>query len=147
MTSKPETHIKSRKIVDYNSMLLDVAGLLESTRHASVRATNAIMTATYWEIGRRVVEYEQGGGAMAQYGQELLLRISSDLTARFGKGFSGDNLETMHLFYRPYGSINIKNVSSSMPVKSETLSRIFHANRFRGPVSSPMIAYRDKSHG
>lgn len=137
MTRKPESRIKSRKIVDYNSMLIEVAGLLESARHASFRATNAIMTATCWEIGRRIVDYEQGGGARAQYGQELLPRLSADLTARFGKGFSGDNLETMRLFYRPYGSINIKNASSSMPVKSETLSRIFHANRFRGRFPFP----------
>ena len=41
----------------YNSILTDVAQLLESARRASVRTTNAIMTATYWEIGRRIVEY------------------------------------------------------------------------------------------
>jgi hypothetical protein len=47
MTRKLDPRIKSRKIVDYNSMLAEVAGLLESARRASVRATNAIMTATY----------------------------------------------------------------------------------------------------
>ena len=44
------------------------------------------MTATYWEIGRRIVEYEQGGAERAEYGDQLLIRLSRDLTARFGIG-------------------------------------------------------------
>lgn len=133
--------MKSHKIMGYKSMLGEVAALLELSRRASVRATNAIMTATYWEIGRRIVDFEQGGGARAQYGQELLPRLSADLTARFGKGFSVDNLETMRLFYRTYASINVKNVSSSMPVKSETLSRKFTAIDFASRFPLPWSHY------
>jgi predicted nuclease of restriction endonuclease-like (RecB) superfamily len=57
------------------------------------------MTATYWEIGRRIVEFEQGGGKRAQYGKALLKRLSEDLARRFGRGFSERNLEQMRLFY------------------------------------------------
>jgi hypothetical protein len=48
---------------------------------------NSIMTATYWAIGRRIVEEGLGGRARAEYGEELIARLSRDLTARFGKGF------------------------------------------------------------
>jgi hypothetical protein len=48
---------------------------------------NALMTATYWEVGRRIVEFEQGGEKRAGYGEELLARLADDLTARFGRGF------------------------------------------------------------
>ncbi len=61
MTKKRETLMKSHKIIGYKSMLGEVAALLELSRRASVRAINSIMTATYWEIGRRIVEFEQKG--------------------------------------------------------------------------------------
>jgi predicted nuclease of restriction endonuclease-like (RecB) superfamily len=57
------------------------------------------MTATYWEIGRRIVEFEQRGAERAQYGKGLLKRLSGELVARFGRGFSQDNLERFRLFY------------------------------------------------
>ena len=84
---------------DYNAILAEMVGLLESARRASARAVNAVMTATYWEIGRRIVEYEQGGEGRAEYGAKLMIRLSADLTQRFGRGFSKRNLELMRLFY------------------------------------------------
>src|SRR5690349_17159885 len=60
------------------------------------------MTATYWSVGRRIVESEQGGEGRARYGKALLKRLSADLTSRFGRGFSVDNLEMMRLFYLTY---------------------------------------------
>jgi predicted nuclease of restriction endonuclease-like (RecB) superfamily len=91
----------------YDSVLADMVGLLESARLASARAVNAIMTATYWEIGRRIVEYEQGGKGRAAYGEELLKRLSADLTRRFGRGFSRQNLQQMRQFYLAYPSDRI----------------------------------------
>ena len=50
------------------------------------------MTATYWEIGRRIVEFEQGGEKRAEYGEALLQRLAQDLNAKFGRGFGRSNL-------------------------------------------------------
>ncbi len=83
----------------YDSVLSEVVRLLEDLCRASARAVNAVMTATYWEVGRRIVEGEQSGSRRAGYGKELLKRLSSDLTERFGRGFSRRNLEQMRLFY------------------------------------------------
>jgi hypothetical protein len=85
-------------LADYDGILSDVVSLLESARRTSARAVNVVMTATYWEIGRRVVQHEQGG-RRAEYGQTLLSRLSIDLTAKYGRGFSKRNLEQMRLFY------------------------------------------------
>lgn len=104
----------------YNAMLSDLAGLLEQARRASIRVVNAIMTATYWEIGRRIVEYEQAGAVRAEYGSALLKRLSGELTRKFGRGFSVDNLETMRLFYQTYPDVWEQ---AAIP-KSETASRI-----------------------
>jgi len=55
----------------YDGLLTGVSELLEQARHAAARSANAIITATYWEMGRRIVEYEQAGKDRAQYGEEL----------------------------------------------------------------------------
>jgi predicted nuclease of restriction endonuclease-like (RecB) superfamily len=91
--------IKSPKISGYETILREVAGLLESARRASVRTTNTIMTATYWEVGRRIVEFEQSGRGKADYGKKVIERLSHDLTDKFGRGFSRRNIEQMRLFY------------------------------------------------
>jgi predicted nuclease of restriction endonuclease-like (RecB) superfamily len=84
---------------NYNEVLGRIVGLLETARRASARSVNTIMTATYWEIGRQIIEGEQSGSHRAAYGERLLRRLSEDLTARFGKGFSERNLKYMRMFY------------------------------------------------
>jgi len=66
--------------------------LLEGARRISARAVNAVMTASYWEVGCRIVESEQGGKKDADDGKTLLERLSDDPSAKFGRGFSLQNL-------------------------------------------------------
>ncbi len=86
-------------------MLADVVRLVDAARSGAVRSVNAIMTATYWAIGRRIVEQEQHGAERAGYGEELIVRLSADLQARFGRGFGRANLSQMRGFYMAYRSI------------------------------------------
>jgi hypothetical protein len=60
---------------------------------------NAVLAATYWEVGRRVVEFEQGGEARAGYGEEFLKRLGADLSKKHGRGFGRRNLFSMWAFY------------------------------------------------
>jgi len=83
----------------YNAVLVDVVRLIQAGRSAAARSVNAVMTATYWAIGRRIVEHEQGGARRAAYGEELLTRLAADLTAKLGRGFSERNLEQMRRFF------------------------------------------------
>ncbi len=82
----------------YPEFVQQLVGLLEQARRSSARSVNAIMTGTYWEVGRRIVEQEQRGKRRAQYGKALLHRLAQDLTMRFGKGFSERNLLAMREF-------------------------------------------------
>ena len=84
---------------DYDGLLGEVVVLLETARRTAVRAVNAVMTTTYWEIGRRIVEVEQRGRERAAYGSQLIERLAADLSKHFGRGFSQRNLEQMRLFY------------------------------------------------
>lgn len=86
----------------YREVLASMVELLESARRASVRTVNCVMTATYWELGRRIVEFDQRGEERAGYGQALLESLSKDLTRRFGRGFSVRNLRSMRMFYREW---------------------------------------------
>ena len=114
---------------DYGAIHGDIIALLETARRTAARSVNALMTATYWKIGRRIVEFEQGGAGRASYGQALLKRLSADLSAQFGRGFGTDNLEQMRLFYLAYPPDQIsETLSRKLPPKiarekSETLSR------------------------
>ena len=83
----------------YTAVHSDIVALLEAARRAAARSVNALMTASYWEIGRRIVEFEQGGKERAGYGEALLVRLSADLSAHFGRGFSRQNLQQMRQFY------------------------------------------------
>lgn len=88
--------------VGYAGIHSGIVELLDAARHAAARSVNALMTASYWEIGRRIVEAEQRGKRRAGYGEQLIARLSADLTARFGRGFSADNLENMRRFFLAY---------------------------------------------
>ena len=114
----------------YQALLKEVVFLLEEARKSSIRAINSFMTATYWEIGRRIVELEQGGEERAAYGIGQLQRLSEDLIQRFGRGFSVDNLENMRRFYLAHKPRPISETPSrKSPVKkSETASRKSPAN-------------------
>lgn len=103
---------KSTKPQNYSSLITDLAVLIEQGRKTAVRYVNTALVATYWLMGKMIVEYEQKGKERAEYGEELLSKLSQDLSKRFGRGFSTDNLEAMRRFYVLY------------PVKiSETVSR------------------------
>lgn len=112
---------KTETALGYDIVLSGVAELLEAARRTSARATNAIMTATYWEIGRRIVEYEQGGQSRAAYGTQLIDCLAVDLTSKFGRGFKRSNLFQMKAFYLEYSGI-VQTVSGQSDKIRQTLS-------------------------
>ena len=108
-----------------------IVELLDTAHQAAARSVNALMTASYWEIGRRIVEAEQKGRRRAGYGEQLMVRLSADLTARFGRGFRPDNLENMRRFFVAY----------AVGAISETLSRKFDLSEFPQVFTLPWSAY------
>ena len=84
----------------YSDIHEGIVALLQAARTASARSVNALMTASYWEIGRRIVEFEQQGETRAEYGEQLVEQLSKDLTRHFGRGFGRANLWQMRAFYQ-----------------------------------------------
>ena len=79
-----------------------VAAIILAARKSVVRHTNSTMVATYFLIGRQIIEHEQAGNKRAQYAKNILPLLSEQLKKQFGKGFSVDNLENMRKFYLLY---------------------------------------------
>ncbi len=114
---------------DYDSILSEFSELLEQSRRLAARSVNALMTATYWEIGRRIVEIEQKGEKRADYyGKEIIDLLAKDLTDKFGRGFGRRNLFQMRAFYLAYEKI-VQTASAQSQKISQTLSAKFEKSQ------------------
>ena len=100
--------------VPYQTVFGDVSKIIDAARDSAVRSVNAAMTAAYWLIGRRIVEFEQSGEERAEYGAALIERLAEDLTGRFGRSFSRQNVQNMRLFYLSYPIEKIRQTPSGI---------------------------------
>lgn len=96
----------------YNLLLREISGVIEQARYAASRAINSAMTATYWLVGYRIVEFEQKGKARAKYGSDLMNKLALDLTKTYGRGFGVSNLKQMRGFYLAFPEIEIRQTLS-----------------------------------
>jgi len=117
---------------EYGGLIGGIAELLEAARRTAARSVNALMTATYWEIGRRIVKFEQQGQERAGYGEQILSKLSQDLTARFGRGFGVDNLELFRAFHLTYP---IDVPGERLGAKSESPIRKLGIGKTLQPIS------------
>ncbi|RKP47671.1 DUF1016 family protein [Pararobbsia silviterrae] len=108
--------------VEYTKLHNEVTQVVESARRAAARNVNSIMTAAYWEVGRRIVSCEQNGQSRAGYGQALIARLADDLTRRFGRGFGPANLANMRAFYSAWPEDEIFQTPSGKLVATDTRS-------------------------
>lgn len=84
---------------DYSFLIDSIGSMLLSGQQKAFVQIHKVMIETNWEIGRHIVEFEQEGSNRAEYGKELLVRLSKDLTTKYGKGFSRSNLFQFRQFY------------------------------------------------
>ena len=89
------------------NLTADIKAILTEARSVTVRAINTTMVSAYWLIGKRIVVEEQNGSEKAAYGEGLLKKLSKELTAEFGNGFSYANLYNMRQFYMTYSNVEI----------------------------------------
>lgn len=83
----------------YNRLIKDIGQSIRKARTTAAQAVNTELLKANWEIGKHIVQYEQHGNERAEYGSDLLAKISKDLTDHFGKGFSRRNVLDMRRFY------------------------------------------------
>jgi len=76
-----------------------IEALVVEARKKIVSTVNVAMVYTYFEVGRYIIEDEQGGKTRAEYGKGILKGVSERLTASLGKGWSVDTLEKTRRFF------------------------------------------------
>lgn len=82
-----------------DTLLGDIAEVVDAARRTAAREINALMIAAYWAVGRRIVE-EESRAAMPPVADEALhARLAAGLTARFGRAYDAAALRTMRSFY------------------------------------------------
>jgi hypothetical protein len=111
--------------LQYGEIRNDIIELLQAARAVSARSVNALMTATYWQIGRRIVESEQQGQERAEYGEALIKQLAEDLEPRFGRGFGWRNLTQMRAFFLAWPTSKILQTPSAKSVPLPELAQKF----------------------
>lgn len=83
----------------YRNIYNDIKHILDAARQKAFSAVNFVMVEVYWQIGKRIVEEEQRGEERAEYGKRLIIELSKELSAEFGKGFTESNLWNFRQFF------------------------------------------------
>jgi len=105
----------------------NVAQIIEKARRFIGRTADVTMCVTYFEIGRLIVEEEQGGKARAEYGKNLMPKLAEYLTAKFKRGFSLSTLKNAKQFYNVYAPSIQQTISAESDgnEKSQSLISFF----------------------
>lgn len=94
--------MSTTELATFQILIRRLGALIEGARSRAIQAVNQEMVSLYWELGRHIIEYEQGGADRAAYGKKLLATLSTDLVERFGRGFSEQNLRNFRQLYVTY---------------------------------------------
>ena len=102
ITKTDKNRTVSQDVSQYSGLVEQIGDLLQQGRRKAAYAVNNVLVQTYWQIGKYIVEFEQGGSERSEYGSKLLDRLSKDLTLLYGKGFSRFNLVYIRKLYLVY---------------------------------------------
>ena len=101
-----------------SDLLGRLRNLVVQARQQALRAVDLVQVRTSWEVGRNIVEFEQGGRTRAICGAGLLPQSGERLTAEFGKGFDAANLYKMTQLYRLFPNLDALRLNLSWAPES-----------------------------
>jgi len=85
-----------------NNLFNQIENIILENKTKMIYQINNTLVNTYFNIGKAIVENEQNGNIRAEYGKEVLLKLSKKLTKKYGTGYSLSGLYNMRLFYNRY---------------------------------------------
>ena len=88
-----------------DNILKDVQNIIEVSQKEAYRSVNTILSQRNWLIGYRIAEEELDGEERAEYGAEVIKRLSKELTKKYGKGYTKTNLYNFYRFYKCFPEI------------------------------------------
>ena len=107
------------KISHSDLLYAEIKAILLEARQSVYHAVNSAMVIAYWEIGKRIVEFEQGGKKRADYGESLLVGLSKKLTSDFGKGFALASLKNYRQFYLTFSESQKGSAAGSLLIENK----------------------------
>lgn len=90
------------QVSKYNTLIHKISETFHEGREKVANAINNYIIETYWKVGEHIIKFEQDGKTRAEYGSNLLKKLSKDLSLRHGKGFSVSNIQRMRQMYEEY---------------------------------------------
>lgn len=99
MDSKNEIIEKNQSL---DMLIADSIELIQYARQITAKQVNMVQLMTYYSLGKWIIEEQQEGKERAEYGKQVLKKLSESLTKEFGRGFSETNLEYARKFYFTY---------------------------------------------
>lgn len=84
------------------NMYNEISNVITKNKTKMVYQINNTLVETNFMIGKIIVENEQNGNIRAEYGKDILRKLSKKLTEKYGSGFSLSGLYNMRLFYSRY---------------------------------------------
>ena len=117
----------------------EIKGLIEEARRQVAQTVNAGLTATYWNIGKRIND-DILKNKRAEYGKQIVSTLGRQLMDEYGNGFSAKNIRRMMQFNEQFPDFKIvvslmRQLSWThflvlIPLKTE-LERDFYAQMCR----------------
>ena len=102
------------------NILQDMREIIDVSRDSAYQAVNIALVRRNWLLGRRIAEEELNGGSRAEYGLEIIKKLSKELTGEYGKGFTKTNLYNFYMFYKTFPEIFHAVSGKSAPLLSWT---------------------------
>ena len=126
-------------VVDAAYLLSDLRSLIQSARQRIATVAYSTQTLLCWHLGRRLLK-ENLQGARAAYGKRILVTVSRELTAEYGRGFSHTEITRMIRFAQLFPDeaivvtlsqqLSWSHFHALLPIK-DPLAREFYAEMCR----------------
>ena len=97
-----------KELINYentDSILSDVSNIIKQAQNIAYRSVNVVLLERNWLLGKRIAEEELKETRQENYGKEIIINLSKQLTAKYGKGFETRNLYRFVQFYKMYPEI------------------------------------------
>ena len=83
--------------------------IVEQGKKYAYNGLNKVILATYWQLGKHIVEEEQKGQQRAEYGKRLIKHLATELVKDYGSSYNERNLNYFRLFYLQFNDLEILN--------------------------------------
>ncbi|MCT7546484.1 PDDEXK nuclease domain-containing protein [Aliarcobacter cryaerophilus] len=95
-----------KELIDNKILVEDLKTIILATKEQVAISVNSSLTLLYWNIGKKIEE-DILKNSRANYGEQIVHSVSTQLTQEFGRGYSKRNVINMIRFYKIFNDEKI----------------------------------------